>query len=574
MRKLFVVLAAALPLVFVPAAQADVITYNPAEDAWTSSATCSGTSTTGPPCATQNRGADSDDELWSMSSGPTERSFLEFNVANLPPGSTVNSATLTLRTSGKSYSNSSNGPRLHDSGCFDENTVTHSNAPTAGLQLANYGNWTANSSITVDVPVPGNGVYCYSLEGDSTDDLGVWSSEAPTSSNRPVLRIDYTPGTPPPPTAGFTFSPSNPVHNDTISFNGSSTVCPAAPCTYRYHVDDVTFATTQNWSGAFSQGNYVMVLTVTDSLGRTDDDTKTITVAPPPAQPQCSDGVNNDPAEDSLVDFPADPGCSSATDNSESPNPPPPPQCSDGVNNDPGEDNNVDFPADLGCSSSADTTESPNPPPSGTDPLPPGLTPVAAGTQEWNGTGSFTTSQCPHAIPYMTEGSTTFARFQRNPGEPQSAGGYRCEQQSSTYIQKGIYWFQWRARYPNGYEPSCASWCTMRQWHENTSDGGGPVYLATFMQNGRPQIDGQFVNPGSQNLDVDVRQWHVYTAQVNFNSGTAGWADLWIDGVYSGRTSTNRTATPSNSYDKYGTYGGDSNTTRTADYDWARAYRP
>jgi F5/8 type C domain/Glycosyl hydrolases family 39 len=45
--------------------------------------------------------------------------------------------------------------------------------------------------------------------------------------------------------------------------------------------------------------------------------------ASPP--PQCSDGGNNDAPEDRLVDFPADPGCISATDDSESPNPSPPP---------------------------------------------------------------------------------------------------------------------------------------------------------------------------------------------------------------------------------------------------------
>jgi beta-glucanase (GH16 family) len=42
--------------------------------------------------------------------------------------------------------------------------------------------------------------------------------------------------------------------------------------------------------------------------------------ATPPPPPQCSDGVNNDPSEDSLVDL-ADPGCTTAQDNSESPNP-------------------------------------------------------------------------------------------------------------------------------------------------------------------------------------------------------------------------------------------------------------
>lgn len=46
---------------------------------------------------------------------------------------------------------------------------------------------------------------------------------------------------------------------------------------------------------------------------------------PPPAAPECSNGLNDDPAEDALIDFPADPGCSSADDNSELGNPPPPP---------------------------------------------------------------------------------------------------------------------------------------------------------------------------------------------------------------------------------------------------------
>jgi hypothetical protein len=45
---------------------------------------------------------------------------------------------------------------------------------------------------------------------------------------------------------------------------------------------------------------------------------------PPPPPPECSDGINNDPAEDTLIDFPADPGCTSTSDTTESPNPPPP----------------------------------------------------------------------------------------------------------------------------------------------------------------------------------------------------------------------------------------------------------
>ena len=47
-------------------------------------------------------------------------------------------------------------------------------------------------------------------------------------------------------------------------------------------------------------------------------------------KPQCSDGIDND--GDGLIDFPADPGCTSPEDDSE--NSPPSPQCSDGRDND------------------------------------------------------------------------------------------------------------------------------------------------------------------------------------------------------------------------------------------------
>lgn len=83
--------------------------------------------------------------------------------------------------------------------------------------------------------------------------------------------------------------------------------------------------------------------------------------APAPPAPQCSDGVNNDPSEDNLIDL-ADPGCSSASDNTELGNPPPTAQCADGINNDPSEDSLVDL-ADPGCTDASDNSELGNPPP-------------------------------------------------------------------------------------------------------------------------------------------------------------------------------------------------------------------
>lgn len=70
--------------------------------------------------------------------------------------------------------------------------------------------------------------------------------------------------------------------------------------------------------------------------------------APAPAPAACADGVDND--SDGLVDFPGDPGCSSAADTDEVD----PTQCNDGIDND--NDGFIDL-LDKGCSNSADNDE-------------------------------------------------------------------------------------------------------------------------------------------------------------------------------------------------------------------------
>jgi hypothetical protein len=64
--------------------------------------------------------------------------------------------------------------------------------------------------------------------------------------------------------------------------------------------------------------------------------------------PQCNDGIDND--NDGVTDHPSDPGCTSLADNSEIN-----PQCNDGRDND--GDGVTDYPADAGCTSLADNNE-------------------------------------------------------------------------------------------------------------------------------------------------------------------------------------------------------------------------
>jgi hypothetical protein len=77
-----------------------------------------------------------------------------------------------------------------------------------------------------------------------------------------------------------------------------------------------------------------------------------ITLPPGSTQPECNDGLDND--GDFLVDFPADPGCTSAGDDDET-DPTPPKQCEDGIDND--GDGFADFGNDFGCSSETDDDE-------------------------------------------------------------------------------------------------------------------------------------------------------------------------------------------------------------------------
>ena len=103
---------------------------------------------------------------------------------------------------------------------------------------------------------------------------------------------------------------------------------------------------------------------------------------PPPPTYKCSNGQDDD--GDGKIDYPADPGCTSSTDNDEfnapAPPPPPPPppttyKCSNGQDDD--GDGKIDYPADPGCTSSTDNDEfnAPAPPP----PPPPGPTPPPRG---------------------------------------------------------------------------------------------------------------------------------------------------------------------------------------------------
>jgi hypothetical protein len=118
-----------------------------------------------------------------------------------------------------------------------------------------------------------------------------------------------------------------------------------------YDFPDATFSTRD------IGGNTVAVVELTLRDGYLGDDTgfdsMIVDVGGPAAfvPPLCSDGIDND--SDGDIDYPADRGCWNAESDIENP------ECDDGINNDPGVDSATDFPADRGCFAAASNDESP-----------------------------------------------------------------------------------------------------------------------------------------------------------------------------------------------------------------------
>jgi hypothetical protein len=143
------------------------------------------------------------------------------------------------------------------------------------------------------------------------------------------------------PDADFSVSPDPAVRNSATTFKSTGT-CPAAPCTYRWthgdaaSTDQIGTGTTVSFTYKGPPGTRTVTLTVTDRTNRVAVLTRSFQLVEPSSPPptaQCSDGRDND--GDVLTDYPADPGCSSATDNDEANvvAPPPPPSGLPGSNN-------------------------------------------------------------------------------------------------------------------------------------------------------------------------------------------------------------------------------------------------
>ena len=152
-------------------------------------------------------------------------------------------------------------------------TFSSRSADADGVILAYLWEFGDGETSTVQTPS-----HRYQDEGAYTVTLTVTDNDGKSASASETLRVDQRDGTL---NADFSWSPKNPSAGSAVSFKDLSTSPGAAIVSWSWEFGDGSTKATQNPSHTFEQEKaYVVTLTVTDSLGATDSESKTISFLP------------------------------------------------------------------------------------------------------------------------------------------------------------------------------------------------------------------------------------------------------------------------------------------------------
>jgi thermitase len=386
---------------------------------------------------------------WAVASGAR---VINMSLSGTSPSATLCDAVSRAVASGvvvvAAAGNNSTSSAAYPAACPGAVGVS---ATDSGDRLASYSNY--GSTNNVFVAAPGSSILSTSMQGGYATLSGT-SMAAPHVAGLAALLLGQSPGRSAADVKRILASSSEKIGS--VYLYGGDPFATCGGCT---------------WSTQFGYG----LINVGKALGQT---------APPPST-QCSDGVDND--GDGLVDYPADPGCSSTTDNDETNAPPPPStQCSDGVDND--GDGLVDYPADPGCSSTTDNDETNAPPPPGSI-----LVAYPTGTSVLTGvaTGGSAASLAQDDASYFSVRSGSFLSapswYGRFTGVPATASSIKVtyKGRNSRSCTQTVSIYRW----------STATWTELSSRSVGTSD----VLLADLAA---PAPAGQYVSGGEVRVRV------------------------------------------------------------------------
>lgn len=157
------------------------LTFSPTKDAMVKAA-----------AATGNFGAATNLQV-SGQTGFAKHTYLQFNVAGIPAGAAVTSATLVLAstTTGTSRPVAAHGVT---STSWSETAITWNNKPALGATLSTVSSHTAgaDSSWAVTSAVTGNGNVAFGLDSTFSGDTNFYAREA-GAANEPTLVVVYQP---------------------------------------------------------------------------------------------------------------------------------------------------------------------------------------------------------------------------------------------------------------------------------------------------------------------------------------------------------------------------------------------
>jgi hypothetical protein len=156
-----------------PVARADSLTFGASADTYvTASNTGASFGTTG-----NSR----------VSGSPEKIAYYKFDVAGIPSGSTINSASLSLTGVGTQTPQT---VTVRSVGNSWSNSTTYATRPALGAVVAS---GTMNSGVTLTLPVPvsGNGTVSFAVTSSVAADSVIATSENPSPAARPLLSVDY-----------------------------------------------------------------------------------------------------------------------------------------------------------------------------------------------------------------------------------------------------------------------------------------------------------------------------------------------------------------------------------------------